>query len=281
MHTYDEATADRLLGRHELAGAGVLRHMRLRDGAPAPARQRNVGWREARAPLIAFTDDDCRPVPRWLATLLSHARADAVVQGATQPDPAEAEELAAAHVRTLLVDPPGRDTQTCNILYERALLERLGGFDEDLIVGEDIDLGLRARRAGATVVGAPAALVYHAIEPLTLAEKIRANEKWQHLALLVKKHPELRRDCELGIWWKPEHLRAVVALVALAGVSRRPWLVVGVLPYAALEPERGRYGPTRRDRLRAARRMPQYLLVDLAEVATFLRGSIRHRSLLL
>src|SRR5215208_455548 len=44
-----EATAE-LLRTHPLAAAGVLRTRRLPEGTGTPARQRNVGWRMARAP---------------------------------------------------------------------------------------------------------------------------------------------------------------------------------------------------------------------------------------
>src|SRR5215204_4358933 len=53
-----DATED-LLRTHPLAQS-VLRHHRLPVGTGSPARQRNVGWRDARAPVVAFTDDDCR-----------------------------------------------------------------------------------------------------------------------------------------------------------------------------------------------------------------------------
>src|SRR5262249_45121667 len=36
-------------------------------GPHGPAAARNVGWRAARAPVIAFTDDDTVPDPGWLA----------------------------------------------------------------------------------------------------------------------------------------------------------------------------------------------------------------------
>src|SRR4051812_19641946 len=35
-------------------------------GSAGPAAKRNAGWRAGSAPLIAFTDDDCRPPPEWL-----------------------------------------------------------------------------------------------------------------------------------------------------------------------------------------------------------------------
>src|SRR5688500_17457360 len=31
-----------------------------------PAAARNAGWRAAKAPILAFTDDDCIPEPDWL-----------------------------------------------------------------------------------------------------------------------------------------------------------------------------------------------------------------------
>src|SRR4051794_8104033 len=80
---------EELLQEHPLARDGILRHFRLPAGTGVPSRQRNVAWRGARAPLIAFTDDDCRPDPDWLARLLETAERHpgAIVQGATRPDP--------------------------------------------------------------------------------------------------------------------------------------------------------------------------------------------------
>jgi hypothetical protein len=272
---------DPSLASHELAESGRL-HVELVDPALArPSLQRNVGWRVAHGRLIAFTDDDCRPAPKWLERLVEAAslHPGAIVQGATRPDPRDEAAFRSAHVRTLHVDPPGRFTQTCNILYARELLERIGGFDERAITGEDIDLAHRAREAGATVVGAPEAVVYHAVDALGLIEKVRSQRKWQHLAYVVKRHPELRKDCVMGIWWKQEHLCAVLALAGLTGARRRPWLLLCALPYAEIE--RWRHGTSKREQLRALREISSHWIVDLAEVATFLRGSVRYRTLLL
>src|SRR5579884_4266990 len=50
-----------LLEQHRLAQAGVLRE--LRTGTASLPVQRDLAWRATRAPLVAFTDDDCRPAP--------------------------------------------------------------------------------------------------------------------------------------------------------------------------------------------------------------------------
>ena len=53
------------------------------------------------------------------------------------PDPDEGMLLLAPLRETQAIDPPQPWAQACNILYPRELLERLGGFDEDVLVGED------------------------------------------------------------------------------------------------------------------------------------------------
>jgi GT2 family glycosyltransferase len=280
-HTYGPEVADELLDGHELARAGLLRAVAADPSEARAARQRNLGWRAARGRLIAFTDDDCRPPPEWLERLAAaHDGDGAIVQGATWPDPREEHLLhERPHVRALRVDPPDRYAQTCNIMYERSLLERIGGFDEGMVVGEDVDLSLRAQDAGGRLVAAPDALTYHAVYALSLVDQIRSQHRWQHLAYLVKRQPRLRRYCEWGIWYKPEHLRAVLALIALAGARRRPWMLIGAVPYMQLE--RFRHGRRKRAQLRAIREMPGHWVVEIAEVGTFVTGSVRYRTVLL
>ena len=71
------------------------------ESQAGPGGERNAGWREARAPIVAFTDDDCEPTPQWLARTLAACRAypDAVTQGITLPHPSEAPARAASPAR--------------------------------------------------------------------------------------------------------------------------------------------------------------------------------------
>jgi hypothetical protein len=283
-HTYGPDTAGRVLDQHDLARAGLLRHIAVDPSAARATRQRNLGWRAARTDLVAFTDDDCRPTPEWLERLVERALEypGAIVQGTTRPDPRDHDAFAATHVRTIWVESPGRNTQTCNILYERALLERIDGFDETFPApaGEDVDLALRAQETGAPLVGAPEAVVHHAVEALSLREKLRHDGKWEHLPHLVKLHPGFRRQqCVLGLWWKREHLGAALALAALACAPRRPWALAGLWPYYMVE--RRRHGDSVAARARAIREMPAHWLVDVAEIGRFVRGSVRYRTVVL
>jgi GT2 family glycosyltransferase len=50
----------------------------------------------------------------------------------------------------------------CAAMYRKAMLDRVGGFDEDLFIfGDDAELGLRGRIAGWRCLYVPDAVVYH------------------------------------------------------------------------------------------------------------------------
>ncbi len=105
--------------------------------------------------------------------------------------------------RSIEVDPPGPHAQTCNILYPRARLEEVGGFDESIrSAGEDLDLAARVRERGAPYVGAPDALTYHAVDTFSLLGAVRFNKRWETLPLVFKRHPQLREQLEYGVFWK-------------------------------------------------------------------------------
>jgi GT2 family glycosyltransferase len=257
----------------------------VRPHASSPAAQRNAGWRAARAPLVLFTDDDCRPQPEWAERMLRAAaeHPGAIVQGETRADPIEWAVGSSPHSRTLDIIPPGPYAQTCNILYPRAVLERCDGFDEAFPgpAGEDSDLAERAKALGAPYAGAPGALVYHAVEGNALPAAIRQTRKWVDVPYLVKRHPHLRRDhgYPLRIFWRATHFRLALALLGLALARRFPPLVLLVLPYAGFSVTRG--GRSKRALFVGAVELPGQAVVDAAEMLTLAQGSVKHRTLVL
>ena len=272
-----ETETARLVREHP----SVDRHVTF-DGDRGPAELRNAAWRATSAPYVAFTDDDCRPPAGWLAAALAAAREDAIVQGATRPDPDEALLLRAPHPRTVLIDPPTPSAQTCNIVYPRAVLEALGGFDADglpLCAGEDTDLAWRARALGVPLVGAPEVVTYHCVETMGLWPRARFAWRWRQLPALVRRHPGLRREMPHRYFWKQRHPRLLLALAGLAAARRAPAAALLALPWArAALPS---YGPGPRGRLRAVAELPGQAVVDTAEVAALAVGSARHRTLFL
>lgn len=255
-----------------------LRHERPRG----PAAARNTGWRAARAPLVAFTDDDCRPEPGWLEAGLaaSAAAPGALVQGRTRPEPADEEALGRSpRARTIRIDALGPFYETCNVFYPRALLERTGGFDERITTpgSEDTDLALRAFEQGARAVFAPDALVNHEVSEPTLAQAIRFTRRWRTLAWLVKRHPSLRASFPWrGRVWRESHGRLLLAVAGLGLGARRPIFLVWCLPYLSY-----RHGWRPAGLARSLVELPGAAAVDLAEVAVLAAASARHRVLFL
>jgi glycosyltransferase involved in cell wall biosynthesis len=266
VHDYDERDTRDTLERHPLANAGVLRHIAIEPGTGQPARQRNLGWRASGAPLVAFVADDCRADPGWLEAYIAAAERapGAIIQGATKTEPYEYETWAAPHVRTIdIPNPPNEFLQTCNILYPRDLLERLGGFDESLASGEDTELSVRA------------------VEEYTLPAYIRMSWKWRDLVRLVRRHPELRERGEftLGIFWKKAHWQLLLALIGLALARRLPLLGLLVVPY--LNAKLRRRGGAARQVAVALFELPGQAAADAGEIAAMAAGSVEHRSLVL
>jgi GT2 family glycosyltransferase len=153
----DSASADDGVRRvGEAAGAIVVR-----CELPGASRARNAGVAATRAPIVAFTDDDCVPAPGWAAAMAAAfaARPEVgFVTGQVRPDVEDGSPL------SVIVDTePRRFTHPvdpapmghgANMAVRRAAFEAVGGFDEVLGAGgrlrasEEKDLFWRLLRAG-------------------------------------------------------------------------------------------------------------------------------------
>lgn len=144
----------------------------------------NQGARDSSADWLAFVNPDCMPAPDALARLLAHARAvggDALLgadlvdehgirdPAARRRDPDFAGMLRHPQSRDLSIAidaaQPLQRVQAVSgavMLMQRALFERIGGFDEAYrLHAEDLDLCRRARDAGAVVAVANDVAVLH------------------------------------------------------------------------------------------------------------------------
>ncbi|HMC07031.1 MAG TPA: glycosyltransferase [Solirubrobacterales bacterium] len=267
-------------GRPGRAPAGLRVRWVDGDARGNIAALRNRGWRAARAPIVAFTDDDCRPSPTWLEALLdARPVGRRIVQGRTEPDP---DELHLLHglARSKTVTTLSDWYETCNIAYPRELIERLGGFDERFAaIGEDSDLGLRARESGATVDYVADAVVLHGVIPrapwVALGEAARRDT----VPLLVALHPDQRRALYGRVFWKHSHARAVLALAGVLMARRAPPLAIAAAAPYALANLDGRALARPSRLVRQVLGLLPRATVDLAEIAATLRGAARARTL--
>jgi glycosyltransferase involved in cell wall biosynthesis len=261
----------------ELARDGLrlrtVRHATTRG----PSGGRNSGWRLARGPLVAFTDDDCVPAPDWLSAglALAESHPEAVLQGRTLPAPSELPPHGLL-VRTQRIERLGPHYETCNIFYPRPLLERLGGFDESFGLqpaGEDTDLAWRAIEAGHETVFAGDAVVYHAVEAIGMRGALRIAARWSEGVRVFADHPQTRSMLYRGIFWNVWHYLLWRSLLALLGPGwARRMLLTMHLKQLQQRARRGQAG---------ASAIPFLLAHDAVECWTIARGAIRHRTLVL
>jgi glycosyltransferase involved in cell wall biosynthesis len=244
------------------------------ETAAGPAAARNVGWRIADAPLVAFTDDDCIPTRRWLSAALELATAhpDAIIQGATEPDPDELHDRSPMS-HTVRQNRLGPSFETCNMFYPRAVLERMRGFDESFgpaSAGEDTDLAWRALDSGCTALFAPDALVLHAVERIGRAGTLRRAQRWTSCVRVISEHPQSRSILERDLFWNIWHYLLLRSAVSILGPR---WLRRWVL---------ARHLLALRDRSVALgaswTSVPFLLLYDVVETRAIVRGAIRYRT---
>jgi GT2 family glycosyltransferase len=259
-----DETADVLAERRASSPLRLEVRTTPRNGGPALAR--NLGWRVASAPLLAFTDDDCVPEPGWLAAGLD-AMADeglGVVQGRTvaTDDGPSGRWVVRREVPT---DSPW--FEACNIFYRRDAFEQTGGFDEAIgWFGEDTSAGWRVVDAGWRRGFAPDAVVVHDLEDRGMRWRVRHGFLERNLVALSFDHPSLRTEWFWRPWsMGPHGPHVVAALVGLVvGPRWRPALVATV-PYLWR-----RRHLVRRDPVLAV----GVAVVDVAQVVGHLAGSL-------
>ncbi|MEA2365610.1 MAG: hypothetical protein QOI32_1122 [Thermoleophilaceae bacterium] len=137
-----------------------------------PAAARNLAAELARAPVLAFLDDDCVPEVDWLERILARVEAEpeAIVAGRVRNGLPDNRWAAASHmVLEVVVDMynarPGEAgfAPTSNLAMGRDVFRSLGGLDERFrtAAAEDREFCDRSHDAGHPVVIEDAAVVEH------------------------------------------------------------------------------------------------------------------------
>jgi GT2 family glycosyltransferase len=136
------------------------------------AAARNRGAMEAQGEVLAFTDDDCRPAPDWLATIAGRWAADrnggvagrtvnALVHSAYAAASQALVDVLRDHALTHSTTPPFFPSS--NLALPAEGFRRIGGFcPKFALTAEDRDLCERWRASGGSWTYAPEAVIYHA-----------------------------------------------------------------------------------------------------------------------
>ncbi len=154
----------------------------LRTDGVGPSKARNLAVVVARGAFIAFTDADCLVATDWLGELTKGFVSDSVAGvGGVQRSPEDEQPfgrkvnlflsfygfLTNYMQRSLSIKEVPHNA-SCNVMYRKAVYERLGGLWEGFWPGEDLDFDHRLRKRGYKLMMVPGAVVYH-YRPRTLA----------------------------------------------------------------------------------------------------------------
>ena len=156
----------------------------LRQLPQGPAAARNLGIRNARAPIVAMTDSDTLPDREWLAqlmiTLQANPQAVAVEGKVTSEKPDEFGALGEGPTNLA-----GGVYLTCNCAYRRDVLLKAGGFDESFPYPayEDVELAARVRPWG-DIAWQPDAVVYHPRRRITSSTVIKKLRHWEYVLIM-------------------------------------------------------------------------------------------------
>lgn len=248
------------------------------------ARARNAAVSQSRAGVLAFTDDDCLPTSGWLAAMLDATRELDVVQGRTEPAPADGG--LGPWARTIRIIDRTPLFETCNIAYRRPAFDRAGGFDtghaaraDGHAVGEDVLLGSAVVAAGGRHGFAPEALVHHRYLPATFGDHVRAMRELSAFPALVRESAVLA-DALWGRAFLTSRTAAfdlAAVALALASLQRKPGLALAALPWVLqtwpMARERGGRSPVVR--------LAQLAVADTVGAAALMAGSVRSRRVVL
>lgn len=268
-----------------------MRYARMtEDHGPAPAR--NHGVTLAAAPIIAFTDSDCRPDPNWLAQGLT-AFDDPMVAFCTGPVLAKPEgEVRLTSKLTFETQAEHPTFPTANAFYRRDLFLGFNGFDASLSYRDpfdratecaDTDLAWRLIEAGYTRRFLPDAIMYHEIEEQGRLLWMLEPTRLFVLPELVRRHPTLR-DVLLHaryFFYPASWLLYLAALLGLLAIMTWAWLAL-LVPVLLLAKGIARTGSADPRVLahfigRVLLHLPRMLIMT----ASLLYGSARFRCLVL
>ena len=194
----DDASTDSTPEVVSLVPARLIRNKQNRQASFS----RNLAAREANGDILAFIDSDCLAGPGWLLELIPAfrdatlgalgGRVDAYYDdnNLDRYEKVKSSLIMGTWPKRSQEDNPFFYVPSCNLLVRKTLFLSLGGFDETLFVGEDVDLCFRIKKHGYQLEYRTMGKIYHKHRNQLIPFCKRRFEYGTSEPLLQKMHPD-------------------------------------------------------------------------------------------
>lgn len=188
-----------------------------RQGEP---HARNVGLRASEGELIAYCDADDIVDGMWMSAMAHALMRSAYVTGPVLTDRLNAPWQVHMRGRSGLATPATTYggipfANGCNMGFRRDALLALGGFDESFLIACDIEIAIRAWRAGMELTWDPDVRIHYRLRPSIAAAFRQASAYGRSRARIKALVPDVRdrraeRSASLRrLGWLARHLTDV------------------------------------------------------------------------
>jgi GT2 family glycosyltransferase len=164
----------------EIAESSNCRLIRLGEKT-FPSIARNIGARSTDSEILVFLDADIVVTPSWAQALESLRDNQEFLHGNVITGDSYQISRNPSWIEKYWFEPLRKGKKTYinggNLLMTRKAFEQLGGFNEQLETGEDVDFSNRARQQGLKVVLDPAFAVHHEGFPKSIRHFF-GRERW-------------------------------------------------------------------------------------------------------
>ena len=228
----DDASATPLALDARRVTPGLRQNLIRHDTNRGPAAARNTGLAQVSTPLVAFVDTDVELPDDWLTALLGHFADERIALVAPRVVGATGTSWLAGYERRhspLDLGPePARIAAGTRVSYVPAaamvwrthVVRELGGFDEAMRLGEDVDLVWRCVAADNRCRYEPTSVVYHQPRATAMALLHQRFGYGRSAAPLAHRHPTALAPVRMSGW---------SALAWLLLATRHPLLALGVV----------------------------------------------------
>ena len=189
----DHSSTDRTAELARAAGARVLPISTGKIGAV-----RNAGLAAAKGEFVAYVDGDCSVPATWLQTAVSLLESDESIGAIGGPCLSPSDGTWVERSLAPSTTGPGyarhvKAIATSSFIARTLLLREEGGFDEELVSGEDDDMSNRIRSRGLALVSASDCHIVHHGYPKTWRNTLK-KEIWHG-----SHHIEVRTEFDLTL----------------------------------------------------------------------------------